>query len=216
MQLKLLVKKQVPDKNGKLKMRHPGDWVEIKNKKMALLWIANGEAVAFGAELASILPANSGIVLVGSAPEPLKQQILSSFSTLNIKVGEPSLPFSRTIIWNTRTPIRHALFGVGLTRLENWQVSIPLRDHQEIALHHGTEEDRARTLEVIHDLRVPVYETDIMFVRRSDTTRALIDLWVEECKHGNERLAWLRAVYQIKPHIEALPMSWLNEGALNG
>ncbi len=219
MHLKLLVPKQVPGNDGRLRQYHAGDWVQIENKKIALLWIANSEAVASGAELSNILPVDSGLLITGDAPTPLRQQILETFSTLNIEVGEPSVPFSRTIIWNTRTSITHALFAVGLNRISppnRWQVSIPLYDYKAIAQQLGDEDDRARTQAIIHDLRVPYYQTDIIFLRRSQTTRDLIELWAEECKHGNEKLAWLRAVYQIKPYLEALPVTWWRKDAHNG
>jgi len=66
------------------------------------------------------------------------------------------------------------------------------------------------TEEVIHDLRVPVYDTRVRFIRRNRTTERLMGLWYEERQQG-EALAFLRALGRVqpKPLICALPAEWV-------
>lgn len=211
MWIQLRTNKQVPDKTGRPVQKHKGDWVEV-GKQTAMLWLSDGSAVAFDAELAKIMPANSGMVMSPSSGEPLKQQITTTYEGLQVVVGEPHLPFTRTVLWNTRTPIRHMLFAVGLAQLSKWQVAIPLFNHKLVASQIGNETDRNLTAKILPDLRVPVYQTDLIFVKKSKSTIALIELWLEECKKGDARLAWLRALYEIKPLYTAFPASWWTKG----
>ena len=89
--------------------------------------------------------------------------------------------------------------------------------------------DRRRTLEVVRDLRVPVYEPGVLLVRDCDGGVELLRAWVEEmgpstgdssqgavsrtpaqdASADSARLAFVRALYRVKPLFLALPRSWL-------
>jgi hypothetical protein len=78
----------------------------------------------------------------------------------------------------------------------------------------GTPAERERTKAVIRDLRVLLYAHELLFVRDSPDGRRFIETWRAECGDGNgsgsdERLAFLRALYLVKPVFCALPRSWL-------
>jgi hypothetical protein len=50
----------------------------------------------------------------------------------------------------------------------------------------------------------------LLFVRDSPDGRRFLDTWIAECGNGgDERLAFLRALYLVKPLFCALPRSWL-------
>jgi len=93
--------------------------------------------------------------------------------------------------------------------LQRWQVAIPLWNYETLAAQVGTEEERERTKAVIRDLRVPLRDTRLVFMRRCAQTRELTNVWREELTNStDERLAFLRALYRIKPVICDLPASW--------
>jgi hypothetical protein len=104
--------------------------------------------------------------------------------------------------------VRPDLFQAGFNLLARWQAAAPLWSYTELACHVGSEADREATKAVIRELRVPLYDTRVLFVRRCDDTRRLIELWLAECKRGDARLAFLRAMYQVKPVLCALPAQW--------
>jgi hypothetical protein len=93
--------------------------------------------------------------------------------------------------------------------LDRWQLAVPLIDYTTLACNVGSEEERQCTKQIIHDLRVPLYDTRMIFVKRSPDTTALIREWREECKPGDdERLAFLRVMYRRCPFVLPLPATW--------
>ena len=55
---------------------------------------------------------------------------------------------------------------------------------------------------ILHDLRVPVYSHELLFVRNSPAGKAFLSAWRAECrKLGDERLAFLRALYARQADI---------------
>ena len=94
---------------------------------------------------------------------------------------------------------------------DRWEVAAPLFE-RDLADDLGTRAERRASAKVLRDLRVPVYACELLFVRDCDGTRALLDAWGEEQGEGlNVRLAFLRALYRVKPLFLSLPRSWLRE-----
>jgi hypothetical protein len=99
-----------------------------------------------------------------------------------------------------------ALIPVGLNLLEKWEIAVPISDYNLLARDIGTDEERARTKELIHDLRVPVYDTRLIFARNCVAVEQLFEMWHKE--QGDERLSFLRCLYVVKPYVLALPSIW--------
>jgi hypothetical protein len=98
--------------------------------------------------------------------------------------------------------------------LERWDVAAPLWRYGVLARDQGTLSDQKRTEAVIRDLRVLLYAHELLFVRDSPDGLRFLETWRAECGDGNgtggdERLAFLRALYLVKPLFCALPRSWL-------
>jgi len=94
-------------------------------------------------------------------------------------------------------------------------VAVPLWDYDTLARDVGSEEERAYTESVIHDLRVPLRDTRLVFVRRCSDTRKLVETWHAERARvpgGEDKLAFLRALYAVKPLVCDLPTVWTNRG----
>lgn len=207
MHIKLKVRKQI-SVNGKMENRVAGDWAEV-GKQTALRWIADGEAEIphYGTILRSeLLPVGCGaVVRNGSAPDWLTQALDT------IAQAPYALHYPQTLLWDASLPFRQALLLPGFELLNVWQVVVPLVDYSTLAAHIGSEEDRKRTAGVIRELRVPVYETKMLFVKRNDYTLELVHQWQQELgqvENGDERLAFLRALYRVKPLVYATPYMW--------
>ena len=202
MWVKLNVSKYV-ERNGKPHKYPAGERINV-GRTTALEWIAAGDAVLVEAIVSKTF-GNVGFVV--SSLERATE-VLHGVSDIPIVTGPARCEFSRTCIWDTSANVRSDLFQAGFNLLARWQVAAPLWSYTELACHVGTDEDREATKAVIRDLRVPLYDTRVLFVRRCDDTRRLLALWLKECACGDARLAFLRALYQVKPTICALPAQW--------
>lgn len=98
----------------------------------------------------------------------------------------------------------------GFQLLEKWDMAVPLWKFEITAEAVGSPDERERTLAITGDLRIPVYATDAVFVRNNETGREFISTWRAEC--GDEQLAFLRALFLVKPIFCALPATWLLAG----
>ncbi len=120
------------------------------------------------------------------------------------------LPFQRALFAAPGAMVPWDLVPAGMHFLERWDVAAPLWRYGVLAKDQGTPGDRKRTEAVIRDLRVLLYSHELLFVRDSPAGRAFLETWINECRDGgDERLAFLRALYLVKPLFCALPRSWL-------
>jgi hypothetical protein len=113
-------------------------------------------------------------------------------------------------------PIPWGLVPAGFHFLERWDAAAPLWRYGVLAATLGTPAERQRTEAITRDLRLLVYAPELLFVRASPAGRALVETWRAECQYGDERLAFIRALYLIKPIFCALPRTWLAELAAKG
>lgn len=195
---------QTIDRLGLHKRFQPGDWVEV-GEQLAKQWLASGIAWIPPQRINELLTKDCGIASLGPCSDHLRSWLDDNDRLGFEQVEEPSLPFPHTLIWDPNVHLRKELVPVGFAQLDIWQVACPLWDYNELATHEGDEAEKERTKAVIHDLRVPMYDTRLMFVKRCGDTRELIDMWQAE---GRGRLAFLRALYQVKPMMLALPVTW--------
>lgn len=190
------------ESHGKTVARHPGDWVQV-GKQQAMQWLADGSAWVPPQRITELVTKDCGICIRGKAPADFELRD----SKLGVTEGDgASLPYPMTLLWKPSLRLRGEMMPVGFHLLKTWQVAAPLWDYKELACHIGSEEERAQTKELIRDLRVPLYDTRLIFVKRCGDTRELIDQWNQE--EGEEKLAFLRALWKVKPLILALPVTW--------
>lgn len=202
-----LLRSQQIEKNGISRTYHMGDWVEV-GKQTALRWIADGAA-----RTAKRLPLDAaaggcGVLLLGDQGFAGKLEGIAPGLTLT-QADAPDLPYAKTLLWQTSFSLRPELVPLGFKLLEAWEVAAPLVSYDALAIHIGTPEARERTQAVVRDLRVPVYEPRLLFVKRCRAGRELLDAWAAERACGDDdRLTLLRALYQVKPLLCALPVTW--------
>lgn len=127
----------------------------------------------------------------------------------------PGLPFEKTLITSPGVRVPWDLLPAAWGFLDKWDAAVPLWRYDVTAASVGTAEEQEVTQAVIRDIRVLMHSTELLFVRRNEAGQALVDAWVAEMGRGEDggepRLAFLRAVYQVKPRLCVLPVSWLVE-----
>jgi len=199
------------DVAGKQVHYKPGDWVDV-GKHLALRWAAQGEAKLPEADLSQFIDSDStGVLLTGNEDvgrlmlKPFKNKLGVSHS------GLPKLPWPKTLIYNPNVQLRTEMVPVGFAMLDVWQVACPMYDYETLACHIGETADQQRTLDLIHDTRIPLLNPGMVFIKRCADTEFLIDCWVEESVDSTNALhAFTRAVYRAKPLILTLPATWTN------
>ena len=186
---------------GVLTQKAPGDWFEL-GKHDARNAQAAGQIVIHNPTYRNaVIPAESGIILL----KPIK----FVYEGLPITEGEVSLPYTKNMIWNPEFKLDKNLIPVGLNLLERWEIAVPISDYDLLAKDIGTKTEQAKTKAIIHDLRVPVYDTRLIFARDCAVIRDLFEQWRKE--KGDERLAFLRCLYNVKPYVLALPSIWMRK-----
>jgi len=186
---------------GKLTTKHPGDWFEL-GKHDARNAQATGDIIIHNPVYRnSLVPPESGVVLL--------RDYQFSYDNLPIEVGERSVPYNCTMIWNPDFKLDVGLIPVGLSLLDKWEIACPVSDYNLLAKDIGTEAERKKTKAILHDLRVPVYDTRLIFARKCQAIERLFEMWDNE--EGDERLSFLRCLYEVKPYVLALPSVWLRK-----
>lgn len=149
-----------------------------------------------------------GILLLGK-DETIEGRAKKNRTALQNGVT-PALPFAKTLITVPGTRVPWELLPAAWSFLEKWDAAVPLWRYDVTAASVGTAAEREATQAVIRDLRVLMHSTELLFVRRNEAGEALLAAWLEEMAAGSDkRLAFLRAVYRVKPRLCVLPVSWL-------
>ncbi len=204
MWIQLLSRKSIVIK-GKMTHLVPGDWVDV-GKYDAKRWIAAGEAMIPQTQTKKLLSGSAGIVVVGGDGQKLAGL---THTGIEVRAGAARLPWLRTLIMHPEITLQENMILTGLGLLETWQVVVPLKPYNLLAQNIAADEEREKTLAVIHDLRVPVYDHRCVFMRRCPESEELLTQWQAE---GGGTLAFLRALYTVKPLVLALPYLWTHKG----
>ena len=203
------------EKGGKMVQRVAGDWIKVGKQEAGLL-IAQSRAELPGQDVIREFAGggkDAGILALGS-PVAAALVLEELKGKLNVKYGDssPWLPWEKTIIWDTGVILRTEMIPTGLGLLDTWQIAMPLWDKYSLAIHEGDEDDREQTKAIVRDLRVPLYDTRLIYARECDETKQLFAQWSTEREKGaSTRLAFLRAFYQVKPLMLALPITWTGQ-----
>ena len=151
-----------------------------------------------------------GIVL--SAPDKTIQARAKQAKLTVTVDAELPLAYDKTLFTVPGTGVPWDLLPAAWHFLERWDAAVPLWRYSVNALDVGSKEERKRTEAVIRDLRVPLHSIELLFVRDNEDGRALMDAYREELgefQNPENRLAFLRAFYRVKPRLCVLPRSWL-------
>jgi hypothetical protein len=155
----------------------------------------------------------AGIVLRADRPEAASRARALGWG---LEVGEGWTPrWPRTLFLAPNVPIPWDLLDAGFGLLDSWDVAVPFTREHLLAADVGSGEEREATRAALRDLRVPLYEPEILFARDSAPARTFLLAWRAECCSGGagieERLAFLRAAARVKPLLYVLPRAWFWE-----
>jgi hypothetical protein len=195
------------EKNGRVETYHPGDWCSMGRQQARELLARDQVEILKPAVLQSVQDLSDCAILLSRELEEVRLSLLmAQFPGVPIQIYSGDYPdeYGRFLLWDTLAELRHELFLTGFKLLEKWQIAVPLRDYHILAESIGTDKERSDTKNVIHDLRVPVYDCRVLFVRQCQETKKLFELWQD-----NGPLGFLRALYQSRPLVNALPPSWI-------
>jgi hypothetical protein len=143
------------------------------------------------------------------------QHIVGRHPEIGAQVGGIELPFDRTLLWDPTMPMLPARAVLGFCRVEDsgyarWEVAAMLRGHELLAKGVGSDEDRAGTMALFGDLRLPVYDVQAVWIRKTRQSKKFVDQWRAEVEGGcGEEHAFLRALYAQKVLLNTLPTGWL-------
>lgn len=138
---------------------------------------------------------------------------LGKLGLQSVVAGDWTTPWLRTLFVGPEAIVPWDLLGAGFHFIERWDAAAPLWRYGVLAADVGAPAERTRTQKCTLDLRMLLYAPDLLlFVRAAPPGRSLLETWRAECERGaDERLAFLRALHQIKPTFCALPRSWLGD-----
>jgi len=153
------------------------------------------------------------VLIVSKADKRLRVRAKRKGLQVVITDGNPAgMEFDRALIVAPGTVIPWDLIKHGLHFLQRWDAAAPLWRYGKTAADVGGPGERKRTQKITRDLRILLYSHELLFVRDSPDGRAMLVAWQKEMADGGEpRLAFLRAVYRVKPLFLALPRTWLSE-----
>lgn len=121
-----------------------------------------------------------------------------------------ALPYTRNLVLEPGVRAPWERIQVGFALLERWDALCPLGKPGLLAADVGSPTERKYTEAVVRDLRLPMYEPRMLFVRNSEDGQALFDAYVDERgDQADRQLAFCRAVYQVKPRLCPLPQVWV-------
>lgn len=197
MWVQLLKVRQV-ERNGVPTMYQIGDWVEI-GKHDALMWIADGAAVVGPRAQHALMP-NCGVCAIGNE---IPYQVMGLPITCK---SIPTITHPKTLVLAPPGKLKLGFVPLGFYHLAKFDVCVPLWDLRTMASEIGMADDQARTKAVLPDLRVPIYDTRLLWIRDSVEGRTFISAWNAE--PGERRLAFLRTLFTHPLKILALPPMW--------
>jgi len=198
-----LVQPKYIEEKGVQRKCNAGDWVEV-GKQTALLWLSDGSATLPNENDFQHLSGDDAIIVTDD-----KKNIkiaLPMYPDLQIHESlNPELHGERNAWIRAGFNVRQELIPVGFSMLDKWQMAVPLQDYKILAQHLGDEQERAETVKVVRDLRCLVYDTKMIFARNEAEPQEVFRLWK---RYNWTDLGFLRALYEVKPFILALPSTW--------
>jgi len=198
------------ERDGVRETFQPGDWLQVQPRDL-LRYQAEGKIQTPSEILKATFDfSHAGILRLCKAPI----LPLGDFGISQEAGDYPALPWKYTLI-TMRLAVNAQNAALGFLRIEaqeGWdafEMAAQLKSGYPLAESAGTPEERALTLATLGDLRIPMYDTSLLWVRRTEATLDLIGAWTEELKAGADRdHAFLRVLYTRHVLLATLPPEW--------
>jgi len=145
------------------------------------------------------------IVIDGKINSKLKQFC----TTNNLGLGNV-FDFDYNLIISSIIDFDNRLLKYGFDYLDKWQIVAPLRPYKELICNFISDEFHDYLKNKILDLRVPVYDDRVIFIKTCNETRKFWDIYIKESKYlKNSKIAFSLALWEVKPFILTLPVGWV-------
>lgn len=212
-----LLKLQHLEINGKMETKHPGDWIEVGNAT-ANFWINSGIATKPNLDkfIQQFIDPTAGLVAYNFDLATV-ENLVKDLNAINYQLAlEPDLRFSENLIWNGKVKLQKDFLPMGFNLLKHWDLAVPLMGYEpkhlisSLALEFCNQDQIDYLKSVLKDLRVPAYNTGLIFARRNDLTLELFKQWlIEREMVSHPSLSFHLAYYKVKPVLNALPAHWI-------
>jgi len=133
---------------------------------------------------------------------PLKDYEQEDFAGLPLVKGISGA--KKVVCFDPEAEFNTSLIRIGLQQLDRWEVLVPFRRYNELAVDFFGEKDPAMK-QALGDLRIPVYDPRLVMLRVNNTTRALWKRYNELSAEYDWRIAFQLALWETKPHYYPLP-----------
>jgi hypothetical protein len=190
----------------------PGDWFECRNQELLELTQAGLVRTTADVLRVEFVGGDAGVLALPGAVPP---STLGAYGLAMQKGDVLALPWKRTLIMDKGVGCTAETVALGMMRLAPdsypaWEMVAKLASFTRTLASVGTEDEKARTLEALGDLRLPVYDTRLLWVRRTPATEEVIRLWRAEVEQGHDpQHAFLRVVYRNPVALNTLPADWV-------
>lgn len=204
----LLQRKVRIKKAGELRTFYPGDTIEI-GKSKAIQWIMEGIAVDLFAQIDSVLydSTNMGVIVLNG-----QKQILTDIVPLVFKPEwEGELPFKYNLLWSgTSLKNRHFLdYGWSMI-LSSWEMAVSLVNLRASLETYGTKKEKSETKKQLGDLRLPVYDANLIWLERTPDTIIFAKEYSQQLQNKvSLGHAFVRAWFIAKPLLFTMPIQEL-------
>ena len=203
------------DVDGAYQHYQPGDWFQARNQEIRELFgrgmIDSTPQVLreeFGLRGAGVLALGDSTGLPG----------LDAYGIAFQSAAKRTLPWALTVLWAPGAHLTTTGAAFGLTRIApsgddiTWEMAVALQSDMRMAVDVGSQAERDKTLALVGDLRLPLYDTGVVWVRKTPATEEVIQLWQEELDAGSDPThAFLRVIYTHPLLLCTLPADWIGQ-----
>lgn len=194
----------------------PGDWFECRNAELLRLQ-AEGKILTAPDILRATFDFTRAEILWRGAPAILG--VLGAYGIAERVARDPAdlrLEREYTLIAQPGAITAPTTAALGFLRVEArdgydaWDGAGCLMDGQPLARDYGSAVEQARTLAAAGDLRLPLYDTGLLWLRRTPATDELIAAWAAELADAADPAhAFARALYTRRVLWFTLPPRWV-------
>jgi len=203
-------------RGGVLRNYLPGDSVEV-GRQTAIEWILDGSAEDPFGQIGPPLNYNQrskeyGIRIRGHEGQEDLTPLGDMAHRVELSYGPPAVPYKYTFIWKPGKIVSSKLINYGFVRiLDGWEMAAALVSLKCLAGDIGTADEQALTKRTIGDLRLPVYESRLLWARKCPAAMAVVEEWARELEKGADEFhSFLRALYTQRAMISTLPVDWVH------
>lgn len=216
------------EERGKSIKKFPGDWVELGGQELRRR-LARGDVYIPDArkEAEALELTRCAIVIVGGKDREVAAlgRDLKGITITGIQpgsLGRIRFNHEYAFIWTPGTPINASAILAGFVRLMDdeqdgvqWDLLATLADDELTLAEEGSDEDKAKTEEVIGTLRLPVYVPGALWVRveAENARRMLTAMHLDINAGANPAHAFARALFPFPLAICTLGANWISRHA---